>query len=113
MTILVSLASQSFAPQTRNIPFTVAADVTQLVVTFTHGDWPEGGPVLRCTLLWGGVPAGNFTTSGGVVRDKAGNPTGGTIQTTLSTSKPPGFTSGVVEAVVLQTFISAILVESF
>jgi len=113
MTIRAQLGSQTFSPQTRTLPFSVNAGATRMVVTFTHGDWPEGGPVLRCELLWDGVSAGVFQTSGGVVRDKAGNPTGGTISTTLQAAKPAGVTSGVVRAEVLQTFTSSILVESF
>ena len=113
MTILAQLGSQSFAPQTRTIPFSVAADATRILVSFTHPDWPEGGPVLRANVQWGGVPGGVFTTGGGVIRDKAGNPTGGTAVTTLSVPKPPGQTSGVAEVIVLQTFTSAIMVESF
>jgi hypothetical protein len=111
--VLASLGSQSFSPQTRTIPFTGDINATLIRVTFTHPDWPEVGPVLQCELLWGGVSAGLFQTSGGIIRDKAGNPTGGTAETTLQVAKPPGFTSGSVRAQVLQTFTSSIMVESF
>jgi hypothetical protein len=113
MTVLVTVASQSFSPQTQNLAFSVAADATRILVTFTHPDWPEGGAVVRCELLWGGVSAGVFETSGGLIRDKAGTPIGGTTITTLQVSKPPGFTGGTARVQVLQTFTSAILVESF
>jgi hypothetical protein len=113
MTVLSSLSSRTFNPQTQDIPFTVAENATLIQVSFTHPDWPETGPVLQLDVQWGGVPGGVFTTSGGIVRDKAGNPTGGTMVTSLTVSKPPGQTSGSVRAQVLQTFTSAILVESF
>jgi hypothetical protein len=111
--VLATLGSQSFAPQTRTIPFSVAADTTRIRVSFTHSDWPESGPVLQVDLQWDGIPMGRFTTGGGVIRDKAGNLTGGAIVTTIEVAKPPGLTSGVAEILVLQTFISAIMVESF
>jgi hypothetical protein len=111
--VLVSLASQSFGPQTRDLSFTVDVNATLIRVTFTHGDWPSGGPILRIDLLWNGISAGQFQTSGGPVRDKNGNPTGGTVVTTLQTAKPTGITSGTARIEVLQTFTSAIVVESF
>ena len=111
MTVLVDLASQPWAVQTATLNFSVEAGATRIRVTFTRGDWPEGR-VMAAELLWGGVPAGLFTTSGGLVRDKQGNPTGGTMQTTYEAAKPPGVTSGTVRVQILQAFTSAILVES-
>lgn len=113
MTVLASLNSQSFGVQSRDIPFSVNANVTLMRVTFTHPDWPSVGPVLQCELFWDGVSSGLFQTFGGVVLNKAGIPTGGTAETTLQVAKPPGLTNGVVRVKVMQTFTSAILVESF
>jgi len=112
MTILAQLGSQSFNPQDRDIPFTVAVGATRVQITFTHGDWPEG-PVLQFVPVWGGVAAGATQIGGGPLRDKAGNPIGGTRETAINVAKPPGRTSGTVQVRVLQTFTSAIRVESF
>jgi len=48
-----------------------------------------------------------------VVRGKDGTPTGGTMITGRTCSKPPGITSGVARIEFMQTLNTAVLVESF
>jgi hypothetical protein len=113
MTVLVQVPSQSFSPQQQNVPFSVAADATRLRITLTHpNNWPSV-PIVEFSVLWGGVSDGLTTISGGIIRDKAGVPLSGDVVMVREASKPPGFTNGVARVQVLQTFTSAILVESF
>jgi hypothetical protein len=112
MTVLVSVNERQISPQAQDLAFTAPIDATQIVVTLTHGDWPDG-VCARAEIMWGGVSSGVFQTSGGVVRDKAGNPTGGTMVTTRTCAKPAGITDGVARVEVLQTLRTAILVEAF
>jgi hypothetical protein len=113
MTILAQVASQSFSPQQRDVPFSVAIGATRLRLTLTHpNNWPSG-PIVEFSVLWGGAPDGLTTVGGGVMLDKAGVPLVGDVAMTREASKPTGFTNGVARVQVLQTFTSAILVESF
>lgn len=113
MTVLASLASQSFAPQTRTVPFSVNPALTRFRVTLTRPTWPEGTCV-RVSVQWDdGSDPGAFASSGGVVRDKTGTPTGGTQDLTWECSKPPGRGSGTLSIEVLQTLTTAVLVEGF
>jgi hypothetical protein len=112
MAVLASLSSRTFTPQVREFAFGIDADLTQLVVTLTHPDWPEGECV-RIDVLWPDGRTGTFSTNGGPVTDKAGNPTGGTRSLTWTCHKPAGVTSGEARIEVVQTLTSAMLVEGF
>ena len=112
MAVIANASSQSFAPQKRVIPFSVAANLTLVTLTLTHPEWPTG-QVLALELFWGGVPAGQFRTSGGPRKNKDGSPRTAPYTTTFTTAKPPGLTSGEVHVTVLQTLTAAILVEGF
>lgn len=112
MAVLLNVGSQSYSAQSQTLGFTVAANATQITVTLTHPDWPEG-ECIRAELLWGGVSSGIFSTGGGLIRNKAGVPIGGTTVLTRTASKPPGLTSGQVRLQTVQALTSAILVESF
>jgi len=115
MTIVVNVSSRQYTPQAATIPFTVNVNATRMETTFTHANtlaaWPSG-PLLEYEVLWGGVPQGKGTIGGGVRNDKLGVPIAGNVVTGFGTSKPPGFTSGVVRVTVLQTLNTAVLVES-
>lgn len=113
MTTLVSVASQSFGPQTRNLNFSVAANATRIQLTLTHPDWPQVPLLIHANLTWAGVDGGLFSCGGDLIRNKAGVPIGGTDVLTWSASKPPGLTSGTCNVQVLETLTTAILVESF
>jgi hypothetical protein len=113
MTVLASLSSRQFAPQTRDIPFTIGPNVERLRLTLTRPDWPEGQCV-RINVQWDdGSEPGVFETSGGVITDKAGNPTGGTRDLTWECGKPAGRAAGTARIEVLQTLTAAVLVEGF
>jgi hypothetical protein len=116
MTIVANVPSQQYTPLSRNVNFSVAADATQMLVTFTHANtlaaWPSG-PLLTFEVLWNGVPQGLATIGGGVRNDKAGVPIAGNVVTAFGTNKPAGLTSGSVRVATLQTLTTAILVESF
>lgn len=116
MAILASVASKPYTPQVSSVPFTVAANATQILVTFTHPNtlavWPAG-PLVQIDIDWGNGSTGTFQTGGGVFTEKDGTPTVGNIITTMGTSKPPGVTSGTARITVLQTLTTAVLVESF
>ena len=116
MTVLVTVSAQQYTPLARTLNFTVAANATQMLVTFMHANtlaaWPVG-QLLRFEVLWTGVLQGIGTVSGGVRNDKAGSPIAGNVVTTFSVNKPPGLTQGTVRVTSLQTLTTAILVESF
>jgi hypothetical protein len=110
LTVLASLTSRQFLPQTRDIPFTVGANLTRFVVTLTHPDWPEGECV-RISVDFGNGFGGEWRLGGGVIRDKQGNPTGGTRDLVFTCNKPPDVTGGTVRVQVMQTLTSAVVVE--
>lgn len=113
MALLLSLSERSFAPQTRNFSLSVDPQITEFRVTLQHPDWPEGECV-RCNVDWDGdAPSGTVSLGGGVVRDKAGNPTGGTMTTVWSCRKPAGVSGGTCNLRIMQTLTSAVLIEGF
>lgn len=113
MTILLSLPASSFAPQTQDFVLSVAPEIQEFRVSLTHGDWPEG-ECIRCDVLWdGGAATGQVRLGGGVVRDKAGNPIGGTKTTTWSCYKPAGVTGGTRHLQIVQALNTAVLIEGF
>ena len=116
MTVLANVAEQQYSPLARTVNFNVAADATQMLVTFTHPNtlaaWPVG-TLLTFEMVWGGVSQGLSTIGGGIRNDKSGVPIVGNVVTTFGTNKPPGLTQGTVRVTALQTLTTAILVESF
>jgi hypothetical protein len=110
--ILFSRNNAVFQPGSNSLPFSVDAAVTQITITLEHGDWPEG-PCFSLMIDWGTVQTGLFSCGGGLVRDKAGNPTGGTMRVTWTCYKPAGITAGTVHLTVLQRINTAVLVEGF
>ena len=112
MAVLVDVGERNWPVQDNTFPFTVEAGATRLVLTLTHPDWPEG-EVIRIFVTWPTGDTGQFSTGGGPVVDKAGNPTGGLAVLTWSCWKPPGVTTGTAHVEVMQALRSAVLVESF
>lgn len=112
MTVLVSQNSRNYNPQVETVPFGVDAAATELKLMLTHPDWPEG-ECIRIDVSWPGGQTGQFSTGGGLVRDKQGNPIGGTAVLTWSCAKPAGATEGVANIEVVQQLTTAVLVESF
>lgn len=113
MAQLLSLSERTFNPQIRNFTLSVDADITEFRVLLTHPDWPEG-ECIRCNVDWtGDVPSGQISMGGAVVRDKQGNPTGGTMTTVWTCRKPAGVTSGACNLRVMQTLTTAVLIEGF
>jgi hypothetical protein len=113
VTVLLSVASQAYSAGSQSLPFTVAANATQLVVMLTHPDWPVVNPLIQYEVLWGGVSDGLTSIGGGLIQGKGGTHPGGTDALVRSVSKPPGLTSGTVRVQVFATLTTAILVESF
>lgn len=116
MSVLASINSRTYAPQTQVVPFTVDVNLTEVVVTLTHPNtlaaWPAG-PLVQIFWNWGNGGTGTNTTGGGVRNDKSGVPIVGNVAYTFGTSKPPGVTSGTVTVTNLQTLTTAVLVEGF
>lgn len=117
MAILATINSKTYTPQTQVVPFTVAANVAQVIVTLTHANtlaaWPAG-PLLQIFWRWGiGDGTGTFQTGGGVTTLKNGSPDPAAQATTFGTTKPPNVTSGTVTVTNLQTLTAAVLVEGF
>lgn len=116
MTTLASVNSATYTPRTQVVPFTVPADLTQVVVTLTHANtlaaWPNG-PLVQMNWNWGNGGTGTFQTSGGIRNGKDGTPVVGNVSTTFGTPKPPGVTSGTITVTNLQTLTTAVLVEGF
>lgn len=113
MSILLSLSERGFTAGPRNFALSVDPGITEFHVTLVHPDWPEGECV-RCNVDWDGdVPSGTVSLGGGTVRDKAGNPTGGTMTTKWVCRKPAGITGGTCNLRVMQTLTSAVLIEGF
>lgn len=117
MAVLASINSRTYAPQTQVVPFTVAANVTQVVVTLTHANtlaaWPAG-PLVQMFWRWGiGDGTGTNQTGGGTQTDKSGALIVGNVVYTFGTTKPAGVTSGTVTVTNLQTLTTAVLVEGF
>lgn len=89
MALLNEVSSRQYNPNQRpEVTLAVNPGATIITITITRGDWPEG-PCLEYDILWGGVPDGSTIIGGGVVRDKAGNPTGGTMQVTRTSRVRP------------------------
>lgn len=112
MTVLIDVGERNWNAQDNTFPFTVDAVATRLKLTLTHPDWPEGDCV-HIDVTWPNGHTGTFSSGGGVVRDKAGNPTGGTTILTWTCNKPPGVTSGTARVQTMQALRSAVLVEAF
>lgn len=112
MTILVDVSERNWPAQDNSFPFAVDAAATRLQLTLEHPDWPEGECV-HIRITWPTGDTGEFRCSGGVVRDKAGNPTGGTTQLTWNCYKPVGVMEGDAHVQTMQALRSAVLVESF
>ena len=112
MTVLASDPERNRPAQDNLFPFDVDATLTRLLLTLTHPDWPEG-ECIRLQVFWGAVPGGQFSSGGGLVRDKAGNPTGGTKVLTWETNKPRDVVEGVLHIEIMQALRTAYLVEGF
>lgn len=113
MALLLSLSEREFTPQTRNFALSIDPSITEFRVTLQHPDWPEGECV-RCNVDWNGdISSGTVSLGGGVVRDKQGNPTGGTMTTVWTCRKPSGVIGGTCNLRVMQTLTSAVLIEGF
>lgn len=112
MTILAQTPERNQPPQDNLFPFAVDPALTTITVTLDHPDWPEG-ECIRLEVWWDGVPGGQFSASGGIVRDKAGNPTGGNQVLTWTCHKPRDVANGEAHIQVMQAFRTAILVEGF
>lgn len=113
MAVLFQRNNAVFQPGTDNFPVSIAGDITQIQVALEHRDWPEGD-CFAVDVTWSnGSNTGTFTCGGGVIRDKAGNPTGGTSVTTWTCNKPAGVTAGVVNFVAMQRISTALLIEGF
>lgn len=112
MTILVSVPERNFPAQDNIFAFTVDPALTTITVTLDHPDWPEG-ECIKAEVWWNGIPGGQFSTGGGVVRDRDGNPTGGNTQMSWTCHKPREVANGEVHVQVMQNLRTAILVEWF
>jgi len=111
MAILLNLPSTTYAVNTQKVAVNLSQSITQVEISLTHFDWPTG-PCIEYEVFWSGVSAGKTTIGGGVVRDKAGNPTGLSTVTTINNGVPYGFSTCHVSVSVLQSLTTAILVES-
>jgi hypothetical protein len=100
MTILVTRAEQSYAPQTVSIPFTVATAQAYMVVTITRVAWPAGD-VARASFVWADGSRGSALFRGD-----------GATAVRIGTEKRAGITGGTVTVEVTQGCTSAITVES-
>lgn len=116
MSVLASIPSQTYAPQTRPVAFTVAAGVTHVLVTLTHANtlaaWPAGA-LVRFDWDWGNGSTGTNQTGGGTQTNKDGSLIVGNVSYSFGTTKPAGVTSGTVTVTNLQTLTTAVLVEGF
>ena len=101
MTILIDIPSQTYGPQTANLAFSVASAPATFRITLSHPDWAQVDKLPEASVRWAGAPEENFSTGGTLAGD-----------TTRSSRKPAGVTSGTVRIVVHQTLTTAILVES-
>jgi hypothetical protein len=109
--VLFQASSRQYNPNQRpEATLAVNPGATRITFTVTRGDWPEG-PCLEYDILWSGVPDGATIVGGGVVRDKAGNPTGGTMQVTRTSNVRGGATEFTARVRFIQRLTGAILVE--
>lgn len=92
------------------IPFALSNGETNIIITATHGDLPDGVCFIAELVVDGGS-RGMYQSSGGVVRDKLGNPTGGTIET-IVVMPLDGATSGVIRVANPQTITTALKIEA-
>ena len=112
MAVLAQLSERNFPAQDNTLDFTVDAAATLLRVSLEHPDWPEG-ECIGIRITWPTGDTGEFSSSGGPVTDKAGNPTGGTETLVWNCNKPAGVTSGTAHVRAIQALRSAALVEAF
>jgi hypothetical protein len=101
MTVLIEIPSQSYAPQTANLAFSVASPAAKFRITLTHPDWPLVNKLIEASVVWAGSKPELFSTGGTLAGD-----------TTRTSLKPAGVTSGTVRIKVFQTLTTALLVES-
>lgn len=112
MPVLVDLAERNWPAQDNDFPVVFEAGWTRIRLTLVHPDWPDG-ECIRMNVLWSSGDVGQFSSAGGIVRDKAGNPTGGTKTLIWDCPKPEGVTDATIRVSVLQGLRSAVLVEAF
>lgn len=113
MAVILSTNSRSYTARSRSTTVTFPETGEKLiVVTFTHPDWPTG-EVLRLNFAWGNGDSGMLSTGGFVVRDKAGNATGGTTDLVWTLIKPSSVTTCDIVINNLQTLTTAIKIEVF
>lgn len=112
MTILAQANERSWPVQDNAFAFSVDAAATRLQLTLEHPDWPEG-ECIRLKITWPTGDTGEFSSSGGLVTDKVGIPTGGTETLTWTCNKPADVTAGTVHVQTVQALRSAVLVEAF
>lgn len=112
--IIRDLPSTEYAASTLDqhvIDFMLMGGETKIIITATHGDLPDGDCFIA-ELIVGGISCGLYKSGGGVVHDKSGNATGGTMATTISMPLPDGATSGSIRVANPQAITTAIRIEA-
>lgn len=108
MAVILNVVSAQYSVGSHDLPISVAANITQLMVTLTRESWPAGA-IGSAKVTWSDGSFGSASFVGGTRLDKFGQPR--TFER-VSVSKPRGITDGTVSVVVLQTLTTAVLVEA-